>query len=106
MKTLSKLRTTVALVFMTAAATPALAVSYHSYWELYRLNTGGTTYAVLPTNSDHFCTLSKVGVRETDTAGELAQCRIYRSGAVWILEAYLGTSSDADVYCAAYCYNN
>ena len=94
------------LLSLVFVALPAGAVSIDSVWTLNRFNTGGTSFAILPTNANHFCYLSTVGVRETDTGGELAMCRVRRSGAVWVLEAILGTSSDADVYCTSYCYNN
>ena len=94
------------LVSLAVSALPSWAVSYDSYWYANRYNSAGTTFVILTTNSNHFCYLSRVGVRETDTGGELARCTVRRSGAVWVLEAYLGTSSDADIQCSAYCYNN
>lgn len=94
------------LVSAVALAPDAQAVSYHSEWHAQRTNTVGTTTIVLPPNASRFCYLSRVSVVDTDTSGERAQCRVRRSGTVWLLEAYLGTSSDADVYCSAICYNN
>lgn len=85
---------------------PAGAVSLDSEWTLNRFNTAGTSFAVLPPHANHFCYLSKVGVVETDTGSESAQCRVRRSGSVWLFEATLGTSSDADILCSATCYNN
>ena len=99
----AKLATVAAL---SLGAAHVSAVSYDSNYTLHRHNTIGTSYAVLPSHSNHFCYLSKVGVRETDTGKELAQCQVRRSGGVWVLEARLGKSSDADVFCSAYCYNN
>lgn len=84
----------------------ASAASYDSVYYLNRYNTGGTSTAILPPHANHFCFLTRVGVRETDTGGELARCNVQRSGTVWIMQATLGTSSDADIQCAATCYNN
>jgi hypothetical protein len=106
MKLISKLAATSLLLGAVATSAPVFAVSYDSNWFANRVNSAGTTFAVLPTHANHFCFLTTVGVRETDTAGELAKCQLRRSGAVWLLEAILGTSSDADIYCSAYCYNN
>lgn len=94
------------LIGLATSALPSWAVSYDSTWSAYRYNSAGTTFFILPTNYNHFCYLSRVGVRETDSGGELARCTVRRSGAVWVLEAYLGTSSDADIQCSAICYNN
>ena len=88
------------------SALPAWAVSFDSTFHLSRFNTGGTSFRVLPPNANHFCYLSRVGVRETDTGTEAAICRVRRSGSVWLLEATLGRSSDNDVFCSAICYNN
>jgi hypothetical protein len=91
---------------MAAVALPAAAVSPDSTYSASRTNTAGSSWVIMPPYANHFCYLSRVGVRETDTGGELAMCRVYRSGTVWVLSAYLGASSDADVYCSAECYNN
>lgn len=96
----------IAASVLAFSATAANAVSLDSIYYQNRYNTGGSSIRVLPPHANHFCYLSRVGVRETDTGGELAMCTVYRSGTVWLLQAYLGTSSDADVYCAATCYNN
>jgi hypothetical protein len=87
-------------------AVPAWAVSLNSSWSATRYNTVGTSFVNMSPSATTFCYLSRVGVNETDTGGELATCRVTRGAVVWTLEAILGTSSDADVYCSAYCYNN
>jgi hypothetical protein len=84
----------------------AHAVSYDGFWQLFRSNSAGTSFAVLRPHANHFCYLGRVSVEETDTGGEEVHCRVRRSGSVWLLEAILDRSSDADVKCAAYCYNN
>lgn len=71
-----------------------------------RLNNIGTTTAVMQPHANHFCYLSKVAVVETDTGPERAECRVRRSGVVWLLEATLGATSDADVFCSAVCYRH
>jgi hypothetical protein len=85
---------------------PAWAVSPAGSWSAFRTNTVGSTFFNMTASATTFCYLSRVGVRETDTAGELAQCQVVRGPIVWTLYATLGASSDADVYCSAYCYNN
>ena len=100
---LSKLALISLLSLITCGS--AMAVSYDSSWSAYRKNGAGTTTIVLPPHAGHFCYLSKVTFEETDTSGEWASCRVRRSGTVWLLEARLGKTSDADAYCSAYCYN-
>lgn len=106
MKLKSNLAAGSVLLGAVVASTPAFAVSLDSNWVANRENKAGTSFVVLPPNANHFCFLTTVGVRETDTSGELARCQLRRSGTVWLLEAILGASSDADVYCSAHCYNN
>lgn len=91
---------------LALSALPAGAVSLDSFWFATRSNTVGTTFAVLPPHANHFCFLSKVEIEETDTGGEFARCEVRQSGTVWLLEAVLGRSSDADARCEAICYNN
>lgn len=91
---------------LSLSVMPAWAVRYDSIHYKNRYNSAGSSYKVLPTNSDHFCYLSTVTIEETDTGGEEATCRLRRSGAVWLLEAILGKSSDADVECTAICYSH
>ena len=91
---------------LVLTALPAGAVSYVGTWSLNRYNTGGTSYVNMTPSASTHCVLSRVGVVETDTGSESAQCRLIRGTYVWVLEAVLGTSSDADVYCSASCYNN
>jgi len=93
-------------LFLLVGSAPAWAVSPNTNWFANRENFAGTTFTNMSASATTFCYLSRVGVRETDTAGELAMCRVTRGSLVWTLEAILGASSDADVYCSAYCYNN
>jgi hypothetical protein len=89
------------------SALPAGAVSEHSNYVAVRSNIAGTGTVV--TNApvaSTFCFLTRVNVEETDTGTESAQCQVRRTAAVWVLEATLGASSDADVRCSASCYNN
>lgn len=83
-----------------SANTPRLDHIRH----LDRHNSAGTSFAVMPPHSNHFCYISRVGVRETDTGTEMSMCRVRRSGTVWLLEAILGRNSDQDVFCSAHCY--
>lgn len=92
-------------LFLTLSALPAGAVSPHSNWFANRFNTIGSSFVNMSPSASTFCYLSKVGVTETDTGSEKATCRVTRGSVVWTLEAVLGTSSDADIECAAYCYN-
>ena len=88
----------------------AMAVSYDSVHYASRFNTAGTTYNLMTTSYNHFCYLAQVSVEETDTYGEEANCSITPYGTYpyryWYLEARLDKSSDADIECKAYCYNN
>jgi hypothetical protein len=93
-------------VGLVASAVPASAVSYHGEYYANRFNNIGTTTAVLPPNSNHFCFLSKVNFEEVDGGNEEAECRVRRSGTVWLLEATLGKNQNADAQCRAICYNN
>lgn len=92
------------LASFQAAATGA--VFFASETSVQRLNTAGTSFAVLQPHTTNFCYLSRVGVVETDTGGERAQCSVRRSGTVWLLEGFVGASSDADVFCSAVCYRH
>lgn len=83
----------------------ALAVSFNSIWALSRHNTGGTTFVNMSQTASSFCYLAAVEVTETDTGAETARCEITRGQFVWTLQAILGTSSDADIECKAYCFN-
>lgn len=89
---------------LNAGATGAVFLA--SEHNAQRLNSFGITTVVMQPHANHFCYLSRVGVVETDTGGERAECRARRSGVVWLLEASLGTSSDADVFCSAVCYRH
>ena len=85
---------------------PAWAVSFNRSASISRFNTVGSSFVNLTFSSTTFCYLSKVGVTDTDTGGEVATCRLTRGSSVWTLEAILGASSDADISCSAICYNN
>lgn len=95
-----------ALALFGSLSGAANAVSYDGYWQLNRYNQAGTSFAIMRPHANHFCYLGRVSVEETDTGGEETHCRVRRSGTVWVLEAILDKSSDADVKCGAYCYNN
>ena len=95
-----------AFLALAAAAAPVFAVSPGNTYSLSRTNSGGTSFANMASSQTAFCFLTKVSVTETDTNEEKATCRITRGPLVWTLEAIMGTSSDADVECAAHCYNN
>lgn len=94
------------LGFTSIQASASGAVFFASETSVQRLNTAGTSFAVLQPHATNFCYLSRVGVVETDTGSERAQCSVRRSGTVWLLEGFLGTSSDADVFCTAVCYRH
>ena len=55
------------LAVQAEANTPRLDHIRH----LDRHNVAGTSFAVMPPHANHFCYLSRVGVRETDTGTEL-----------------------------------
>jgi hypothetical protein len=84
----------------------AFAVSQNSWWWASRHNTVGGAFVNMSPASTTFCYLAGVETTETDTGSETARCRITRGQFVWTLEAILGTSSDADIECEAYCFNN
>ena len=89
-----------------SAASPANAVSFNGTFSADRLNNVGSTFANMTASATTFCYLSRIQVTETDTGAETAECKITRGPIVWVLEAILGASSDADVRCSAICYNN
>jgi hypothetical protein len=104
-----KLKVSIALLFSSVmfTALPVEAVSFHSQWDASRRNDAGVTVKVTnATTANHFCVLSGVAFEETDANNEYAECSLRRRGLVWVLEARLGRSSDADVSCRAMCYNN
>jgi hypothetical protein len=69
------------------------------------VNTAGTTFNIMQSTSDHFCFLTRVGIRETDTIGVRGVCRIVTASGYWVLQArLLGGDSNADVVCTARCY--
>ncbi|KPJ90260.1 MAG: hypothetical protein AMJ53_14225 [Gammaproteobacteria bacterium SG8_11] len=88
-------------VFVVA---PASAVTFAGQFTEDKFNNIGTDTRVLFPTLTHFCALTRVGVRETDTGAEQARCTVRPSGAVWILEATLGATSDQDVFCMASCF--
>lgn len=101
-----KISAVLLLLSLALSALPAGAVSFHSEHFQERFNDKGTSSKELPPHANIFCYLSLVSVEETDTGGEEAKCRVRRGSTVWILEATLDKSSDADVECRAICYNN
>jgi hypothetical protein len=106
MNTIRNISAVLLLSGLTLTALPAGAVSFDTQIFADRFNTAGTTTTIGPSHATHFCYLSGIGVEETDTAGEIAICDLSRRGSVWVLEAILGRSSDADARCAATCYTN
>jgi len=95
------------LLALAAGAAPALAVSFNAQFFASKFNTPGTATTVMTLSSNTFCTLTGVGVEDTDIALERATCRVTRGPVVWQLDATLGSgSTDADVTCIAVCFNN
>ncbi len=110
MKMLSGLRrkTTIVAVGLTTLALAGTAMAIPTFQggaALVRNNTQGTSFVNLSLSATSYCFLTQVGVTETDTGAETVDCRLTRGPNVWTLEAILGTSSDADVRCAAVCYS-
>lgn len=93
-------------LLLVLSALPAAAVSFNSIWSVNRINTGGETSKKMTPSNTTFCYLSKVGVENTDTTGEMATCQIILDDGYWVLQAVLERSDDADVECSAICYNN
>jgi hypothetical protein len=85
----------------SAFAVPSLVASA----SLTRNNTAGTSFVNLSASASSFCFLTRVGVTNTDTDPETADCRLTKGGVVWTLEAILGDSSDADIRCSVICYS-
>jgi hypothetical protein len=102
---MNTIRNISAVLLLSSLALTALpAEARHSGpFDLDRSNTGGTSTRVLRSHDTHFCYLSRVGVNNTDNGGESATCTVRQSESVWILEAILGRSDDADVFCSATC---
>lgn len=101
--------TSAALLLSSLAFTalPAGAVSFDSGpYNADRQNTAGTTTTIGPPHANHFCYLSRVGLRDIDNGSEIATCQVRRSGTVWILEAILNQNDDHDAFCSMTCYNN
>ena len=99
----AKLNICTGLLFSSLALSAGPAGASHSVFSQDRFNTGGTSTRGLQPHSTHFCYLSRVGVANTDIEAESATCNVKQSGAVWILEAILGESNDANVFCSATC---
>jgi hypothetical protein len=83
----------------------AEAVSPHSQWYAFRNNSAGTTSIRMSPSASTFCYLRVVEFADIDTGGEVARCEVVRSTQDWFLLAVMGASSDADLRCEAYCYN-
>lgn len=88
------------------SANQALAVTFDTQATVEKHNAGGVAYANLSYTSSAFCFLTQVQVEDTDAHAESARCRLVKGATVWVLEAYLGRSDDADVICSAVCYRN
>jgi hypothetical protein len=93
-------------LFLVGSALSAAAVSYRARYSINRNNNAGSSWVNMTPSSTTFCYLSTVIVENTDTEDETAGCRVTRGTLVWTLEAVLGQNDDADVQCAAICYNN
>jgi hypothetical protein len=85
---------------------PAWATSYYGEWSVSRSNTGGQSFVTMSPSSYTFCYLSRVGMADTDSAGEWATCTLLKGYDYWFLSANLARNDDADVQCAAICYYN
>jgi hypothetical protein len=68
-----------------------------------RNNANGTTCTDMPSVTSSVCFLTAVAMQDIDGAGEIALCKVAKSGGIWRLCARLDGSDDADVYCTAYC---
>ena len=102
-------RSTLAILFsllLTLGAVPAWAVSFNNSFSISRFNTGGSSFVNMTSSATTHCYLSRVGVRDTDSSTEEAECRLTKGAVVWTLEAFLSQSDDADAICSAICYNN
>jgi hypothetical protein len=102
-------RTILAVVLslsLVVSALPAAAVSVIGEFCSSRFDTAGSSFRELTPRNTTFCYLSSISFEETDTGTEEATCRVIRGSFVWILEARLDRSSDADAECCAICYNN
>lgn len=105
MKSIVRTISAAVLAGVAFGVTPAIAaVTFHSTWYANQIGQGDAI-AVLPNHTNHFCYLSRVGVVETDTSGERAQCEVRRNNQVWLLEATV-SGGNAAAHCRAYCYNN
>jgi len=87
------------------AASPADAISFNMTALAQRTNTAGTNTVTLSPTATTFCYLGQVMTEEVDAAGEFADCQVSQAFGSWQVSARLGISSDADVYCRAWCYN-
>ncbi|TVZ41005.1 hypothetical protein P886_0342 [Alteromonadaceae bacterium 2753L.S.0a.02] len=101
------LKTAITIIALAiSASTFSQTMSYQESYSASRFNTAGTSYSVMRPHANHFCYLSSISFEETDGGGEEATCRIRRSGTVWVLEAKLDQSNDADAECNAVCYKH
>jgi len=102
-------RTMLAVVislFLVLSPLFAAAVSFRAQFSISRFNTGGSSFVNMTPSASTFCYLSRVAVENTDIEDEIAGCRVTRGAVVWVLEAFLNQSNDADAHCSAICYNN
>ncbi len=89
------------------ATAPASANSLIGDWSAARNDTMGWTTFEMSTTAETFCYLTRVSITETDSGNEMASCEVWRNNSTgkWNLTAFLGATSDADVFCGARCYN-
>jgi hypothetical protein len=106
MNTIRNISAVLILSSLALTALPAGAVSPNTSIHAPRFDDAGDTIEIGPPHANTFCYLSRVGVEETDTGGEYAQCELIQSGSVWVLGAHLSQNNDADILCSAICYNN
>jgi hypothetical protein len=97
----------VLLLSSLALTAPPAGAAFGFIIEADRVNVEGSTFAFGPSVASHFCYLTRVGVENTDSSGETATCHVSPSDgsqdAIWLLEANLSRSDDADAHCSATC---
>jgi hypothetical protein len=97
----------VLLLSSLALTAPPAGAAFGIIFNADRVNTAGSTTTVGPPVANHFCYLTRVGIENTDSSGETATCHVSPSSgepdAVWILEAILNQSDDADAHCSMIC---
>jgi hypothetical protein len=97
----------VLLLSSLALTAPPAGAAFGVIFNADRVNDEGSTFEFGPSVASHFCYLTRVGVENTDTSGETATCHVSPSDgtqdAIWLLEANLNESDDADIHCSMIC---